>query len=218
MLLPSPSHGGTSPSPAPAQAQAQAQAPVPPRARAEASRPTRATRSATPFTPQACAAAQGQAFGGAYTSTQLASVFGLNQLFGQGRTGVGQTIAIVEFEQYLQSDFNAFESCYGLDSPSATSRSTAARAGLRRECRRGCARHRARLVQRSGRVAPRVRGARTTTMRRPSISSTPSPARTPPRWSRRAGATASSSSRTAIRTTSRARARSSSAWRCRARP
>ncbi len=67
-------------------------------------------------TPQACAAAQGQAFGGAYTSTQLASVFGLNQLFGQGRTGAGQTIAIVEFEQYLQSDINAFESCYGLDS------------------------------------------------------------------------------------------------------
>jgi hypothetical protein len=67
-------------------------------------------------TPQACSAAQGQAFGGAYTSTELASVFGLNQLFGQGRTGVGQTIAIVEFEQYLQSDINAFESCYGLDS------------------------------------------------------------------------------------------------------
>ncbi len=67
-------------------------------------------------TPQACSAAQGQAFGGAYTSTELASVFGLNQLFGQGRTGAGQTIAIVEFEQYLQSDINAFESCYGLDS------------------------------------------------------------------------------------------------------
>ncbi len=68
-------------------------------------------------TPQACAAAQGQAFGGAYTSTQLASVFGLNQVFGQGRTGIGQTIAVVEFEQYLQSDFNSFESCYGLASP-----------------------------------------------------------------------------------------------------
>ena len=68
-------------------------------------------------TPQACPAAQSVAFGGTYTSTQLASVFGLNQIFGQGRTGVGQTIAIVEFEQYLSSDFNSFESCYGLSSP-----------------------------------------------------------------------------------------------------
>jgi len=68
-------------------------------------------------TPQACPAAQGQAFGGAYTSTQLASVFGLDQVFGQGRTGLGQSIAIVEFEQYSSSDFQAFESCYGLASP-----------------------------------------------------------------------------------------------------
>ncbi len=68
-------------------------------------------------TPQACPAAQGAAFGDTYTSTELASVFGLNQLFGAGRTGLGQTIAIVEFEQYLSSDFNAFESCYGLTSP-----------------------------------------------------------------------------------------------------
>ncbi len=67
-------------------------------------------------TPQACSAAQSEAFGGTYTSTQLASVFGLDQIFGQGRTGLGQTIAVVEFEQYLSSDFNSFESCYGLDS------------------------------------------------------------------------------------------------------
>jgi len=68
-------------------------------------------------TPQACPAAAGIAGNGLYTSTQLASIFGLDQVFGQGRTGVGQTIAIVEFEQYAQSDFNAFESCYGLSSP-----------------------------------------------------------------------------------------------------
>ncbi len=40
---------------------------------------------------------------GRYTSTTMANVFGLNQMFGQGRTGVGQTIAIVEFEQYAAS-------------------------------------------------------------------------------------------------------------------
>ncbi|HEY5385706.1 MAG TPA: protease pro-enzyme activation domain-containing protein, partial [Acidimicrobiales bacterium] len=68
-------------------------------------------------TPQACQAAQGTAFGGTYTSTQLASVFGLDQLLGQGRTGIGQSIAIVEFEQYAASDFAAFQACYGLSNP-----------------------------------------------------------------------------------------------------
>ena len=67
-------------------------------------------------TPQACPAAQASAFGGTYTSTQMSSIFGLDQLFGQGRIGLGQTIAIVEFEQYSQVDFDAFESCYGLSS------------------------------------------------------------------------------------------------------
>ncbi len=47
----------------------------------------------------------------------MSSIFGLDQVFGQGRIGLGQTIAIVEFEQYAQSDFAAFESCYGLSSP-----------------------------------------------------------------------------------------------------
>jgi len=68
-------------------------------------------------TPQACGAAQGAAYGGAYTSTQLASVFGLDQLLGQGRTGIGQSIAIVEFEQYAASDVAAFQACYGLSNP-----------------------------------------------------------------------------------------------------
>ena len=67
--------------------------------------------------PQACADAQSQAYGGTYTSSELASLFGLNQLFAQGRTGIGQTIAIVEFEQYAASDFAAFEACYGLSNP-----------------------------------------------------------------------------------------------------
>ncbi len=64
--------------------------------------------------PQACAAAQASAVGGSYTTTQLASVFGLNQLFAQGRTGIGQSIAVVEFEQYLSSDVATFQGCYGL--------------------------------------------------------------------------------------------------------
>ena len=65
--------------------------------------------------PQACSAAAGAAGPGNYTSSQLASVYGLNQLFAQGRTGVGQTIGVVEFEQYSSNDISTFLSCYGLD-------------------------------------------------------------------------------------------------------
>ena len=79
-------------------------------------------------TPQACPAAQGAAFGGSYTSTQLSSIFGLDQVFGQGRTGIGQSIAIVEFEQYAASDFAAFQACYGLSNPIRNVSSTAGRA------------------------------------------------------------------------------------------
>jgi hypothetical protein len=70
-------------------------------------------------TPQACAAAASHATpgSGVYTSTTLANDFGLDQLFAQGRTGIGQTIGIVEFEKYLPSDFTAFEACYGLTNP-----------------------------------------------------------------------------------------------------
>jgi hypothetical protein len=67
-------------------------------------------------TPQACnfASATAAQHPGAYTSTTMANIFGLSQMFGEGRTGLGQTIAVVEFEQYLSSDFTTFQSCYGL--------------------------------------------------------------------------------------------------------
>ncbi|HEY6473291.1 MAG TPA: S53 family serine peptidase, partial [Acidimicrobiales bacterium] len=70
-------------------------------------------------TPQACGAASNAAPSGSgiYTSTAMSSFFGLSQLFAQGRTGVAQTIAIVEFEQYSSNDFSAFQSCYGLTNP-----------------------------------------------------------------------------------------------------
>ena len=69
---------------------------------------------ATP--PQTCSAASVAAttMPGTYTSTQMASVYTLDQLFDQGRTGLGQTIAIVEFEQYSSSDVATFQACYGL--------------------------------------------------------------------------------------------------------
>jgi subtilase family serine protease len=71
--------------------------------------------------PQACAdAATVASNDSGYTSTQLASIYGLSDLFGQGRTGIGQTIAIVEFEPFQQSDISAFQSCYGLSNPIST--------------------------------------------------------------------------------------------------
>ena len=48
-----------------------------------------------------------------YTSTQLAGDYGLSQLFTQGRTGVGQTIGVVEFEQFSTTDIAAFEESRG---------------------------------------------------------------------------------------------------------
>ncbi len=68
--------------------------------------------------PQACpAAAAAAADEGGYTSTQLAGDYGLSQLFTQGRTGIGQTIGIVEFEQFSSADIATFEACYGLSNP-----------------------------------------------------------------------------------------------------
>jgi hypothetical protein len=97
-----------------------APAPVPPSAPAPAPASAPASAPAQPHagTPQACAAAAGAAppGSGLYTSTGLSGIFGLDPLLSQGRTGVGQTIAIVEFEQYAPNDVGAFLSCYGLTS------------------------------------------------------------------------------------------------------
>ncbi len=70
-------------------------------------------------TPQACAEAVSatETNPGSYTSTTMSGLFGLDPLFAQGRTGVGQTIALVEFEQYAPSDIGVFLSCYGLSNP-----------------------------------------------------------------------------------------------------
>ncbi len=67
--------------------------------------------------PQACSAASRAAGSSNYTSTQLADSYGLSQLQNEGRTGAGQTIGIVEFEQFSNADISAFESCYGLSNP-----------------------------------------------------------------------------------------------------
>ena len=71
--------------------------------------------------PQACGAAVNQAnTDTGYTSTQMSSIYGLDTLLNEGRTGIGQTIAIVEFDRYAPSDVNAFMSCYGLSNHLST--------------------------------------------------------------------------------------------------
>ena len=77
-----------------------------------------APRSASPEVtpsvtgPTACSA--GQATGGPVDASQLANAYGLNTLYGQGLTGVGVGVAIMEFEQVDTNDLLAFGSCYGL--------------------------------------------------------------------------------------------------------
>ena len=82
---------------------------------------TTATTGGPGSGPQACpAAVSAAALEDGYTSTQLAGYYGLSQLFAQGRTGIGQTIAIVEFEQFSSADVAAFQACYGLSNPVRT--------------------------------------------------------------------------------------------------
>ena len=71
-------------------------------------------------TPQACSGAVSAAGPTNYTSTQLADDYGLSPLLAQGRTGIGETIGIVEFEQFSPADIAAFEACYGLNVPVRT--------------------------------------------------------------------------------------------------
>ena len=65
--------------------------------------------------PQACPAISGRL--GVWTATQLAQTYGISSLYGQGRTGAGQTVAIFELEPYTASDIAAYQECYGTDVP-----------------------------------------------------------------------------------------------------
>ena len=80
----------------------------------------KADASANVIGPQACSGATDAAGTAGYTSTQLANAYGLSQLFGEGRTGIGETIAVVEFEQFSSADISTFQACYGLNNPIST--------------------------------------------------------------------------------------------------
>ena len=134
-------------------------APGPPGSTTEAPEQGQAGEEPHAQTPQACAAAQDTSTSGIYTSTEMSDIFGLNQLFAQGRTGIGKTIAVVEFEQYLG------ERRPGLPVLLRTVQPHPQRGGGRPDRRfalgqrRGGARCRAGRLQRSRVVARRLRGA-----------------------------------------------------------
>jgi hypothetical protein len=64
------------------------------------------------FGPQPCAAIASAP--NVWTADKLASTYGLTTLYGQGRTGAGQTVGIYELEPYTPSDIQAYQACYGL--------------------------------------------------------------------------------------------------------
>ncbi len=47
----------------------------------------------------------------------MASTYGLSTLYGDGRSGAGQTVGVYELESYQPSDIQTYESCYGLGVP-----------------------------------------------------------------------------------------------------
>jgi subtilase family serine protease len=53
---------------------------------------------------------------GGLSVNQLANAYGFNNLY-PSDVGSGQTVALIEFAPYLQSDVAAFASCYGLSNP-----------------------------------------------------------------------------------------------------
>ncbi len=69
--------------------------------------------------PTPCAAAQslGQ---GTWTADQLASAYGLSTLYGQGRIGAGQSVALYELEGFNPTDIQGYESCYGVNASVST--------------------------------------------------------------------------------------------------
>jgi hypothetical protein len=68
--------------------------------------------------PEPCAAARNAAASsGAYTDDQIASAYGLSDIYRGGDLGAGITVAVYELEPVAASDLAAFQACYGIDVP-----------------------------------------------------------------------------------------------------
>lgn len=85
------------------------------KARPASRRAHAAARSASaPGEGQACTAA---ASSGGYTAGEIASAYGLSDLYAAGDGGAGTTVALFELEPYYASDIVAYQSCYGTAAP-----------------------------------------------------------------------------------------------------
>jgi subtilase family serine protease len=54
---------------------------------------------------------------GLYTADEIASRYQFTGLYGAGNLGSGQTVAVMEFEPYLESDISEYQECYGTSVP-----------------------------------------------------------------------------------------------------
>ena len=71
--------------------------------------------------PKACPAAAAVTAGGsAWTADQLASTYGFDQLYAQGRSGVGQRVAVYELEPFDTGDIGVYQACFGVHVPVST--------------------------------------------------------------------------------------------------
>ena len=68
--------------------------------------------STTADTPCPSATSEGNA-DLAYTANQIASAYGLDNLYGQGDVGAGATVALYELEPFTSSDIKQYQKCYG---------------------------------------------------------------------------------------------------------
>jgi hypothetical protein len=80
-----------------------------PHAGAIAARGTIAPGEGQPCTPGASS--------GGYTAGQIASAYGLSDLYAAGDGGSGTTVALFELEPYSASDIAAYQACYGTNTP-----------------------------------------------------------------------------------------------------
>ncbi len=81
------------------------------RARAAIAQPVGQNGGATPC-PQAVA-------GGGYTAPQFADAYDFNGLYAKGLHGEGMSAALVEFDDFHDSNVSTMESCYGIKTPVA---------------------------------------------------------------------------------------------------
>ncbi len=85
-----------------------------PTARAQATSQGNADTNAAPGSSGACRQVTGKS---GYTAAQIASAYGLDDLYAAGDGGAGTTVALFELEPYSARDIAGYQSCYGTAAP-----------------------------------------------------------------------------------------------------